>query len=105
MPVELLSAALVANPVDAARVLGVLALEPDLHLIGPAGAFLISQFSRTGTALLLLGALTAWAVVPLLVSTIRFALPRASSRRAARLLGRAPLASPHPVSSSEATLS
>jgi ABC-type multidrug transport system ATPase subunit/ABC-type transport system involved in multi-copper enzyme maturation permease subunit len=105
MPVEVLSAALVANPVDAARVLGVLALEPDLYLIGPAGAFLISQFSRTGTALLLLGALTSWAVVPLFVSTIRFALPRASSRRAARLVRRAALASPHSVSSTEATLS
>ena len=35
MRAEWLAAALVANPVDAARVLGVLALEPDLYLLGP----------------------------------------------------------------------
>jgi ABC-type multidrug transport system ATPase subunit/ABC-type transport system involved in multi-copper enzyme maturation permease subunit len=102
MPVALLSAALIANPVDAARVLGVLALEPDLYLLGPAGAFLTSTFSRTGTALLLLGALSVWAVVPLVVAIVRFALPRASSRRFAPLAARVPLRSSR---SSEVTLS
>ena len=53
VPVALLGAALVANPVDAARVLGVLALEPDLYLLGPAGAYLTAQLSRAGAALLL----------------------------------------------------
>ena len=105
MPVEVLSAALVANPVDAARVLGVLALEPDLYLLGPAGGFLTSQCSRPGTALLLSGSLAAWAVVPPLVATIRFALPRRSPRRSAELACRAPLTSARSVSSSEVTLS
>jgi Cu-processing system permease protein len=105
VPVELLSAALVANPVDAARVLGVLALEPDLYLLGPAGAFLTSQLSRGGTAMLLLGSLTAWAVVPLLVSSIRFSLPRASSRRAAARIRRRALPFTRSVSSTEVTLS
>ena len=103
MPVELLSAALVANPVDAARVLGVLALEPDLYLLGPAGAFLTSQLSRSGTALLLAGALAAWAIVPLLVASLRFALPRASRRAGAR-----PRTAAHPSRrsvSTEVTLS
>jgi len=54
LPVELLSTALLANPVDAARVLGVLSLEPDLYLLGPAGAYLTSRFTRAGAALLLL---------------------------------------------------
>ena len=45
---EWLAAALVANPVDAARVLGVLALEPDLYLLGPAGAYLAARFSHAG---------------------------------------------------------
>lgn len=105
MQVELLSAALVANPVDAARVLGVLALEPDLYLLGPAGAFLTAQFSRTGTALLLGGSLAAWAVVPLLASSIRFSLRRRSPRRPAQPAPRAVLSSSRSVSSSEVTLS
>ena len=56
--------ALVANPVDAARVLGVLALEPDLYLLGPAGAFIAARFSPAGAAALLLAALGAWTVAP-----------------------------------------
>jgi hypothetical protein len=81
MRVEVLTAALVANPVDAARVLGVLALEPDLYLMGPAGAYLTARFSRTGAAALLLAALACWTVVPLLCAAIRFALPRQRARR------------------------
>lgn len=99
MPVEMLSVALVINPVDAARVLGVLALEPDLYLLGPAGAFLTSQFSRTGTAMLLLGALAIWAAVPLFISSIRFSLPRASFRRS-RQVPRSPVLSSQPPVSS-----
>ena len=56
---------LVLNPVDAARVLAVLALEPDLYLLGPAGAFLFGELSRVGTAAVLLGSLLAWAILPL----------------------------------------
>ena len=74
MGVEFLSAALLANPVDAARVLGVLSLEPDLYLLGPAGAFLAAQFSRGGAALLLLSALLLWATAPLFAAVIRFRL-------------------------------
>ena len=80
MSVEVLTAALVANPVDAARVLGVLALEPDLYLMGPAGAYLTARFSRTGAAALLLAALACWAAVPLLCAALRFALPRQRAR-------------------------
>jgi ABC-type multidrug transport system ATPase subunit/ABC-type transport system involved in multi-copper enzyme maturation permease subunit len=104
MPVELLSAALVVNPVDAARVLGVLALEPDLYLLGPAGAFLTGQFSQSGTALLLSGALAVWTTVPLLASLVRFSLPRTSSRKSAwRSRGQALIS--RRVSSTEVTLS
>lgn len=105
MPVEMLSIALVANPVDAARVLGVLALEPDLYLLGPAGAFLTSQFSRSGTAALLLGSLAAWAVVPLFISSIRFSLPRTSLRRTRKAARSPALTSQSPVSSTEVTFS
>jgi Cu-processing system permease protein len=82
--VELLAAALVANPVDAARVLGILALEPDLYLLGPAGAYLTAQLTRSGAALLLGGALVFWAAAPLIAAVVRFQIPGARmGRRAA----------------------
>jgi Cu-processing system permease protein len=73
--VELLAAALVANPVDAARVLGILALEPDLYLLGPAGAFLTAELSRSGAALVLGAALLVWAIAPLVAAVVRFQVP------------------------------
>ena len=79
---EWLAAALVANPVDAARVLGVLALEPDLYLLGPAGAYLTAQFSRAGAATLLLASLMAWSALPAAAAAMTFALPRRRARRA-----------------------
>jgi Cu-processing system permease protein len=85
MPAEWLAAALIANPVDAARVLGVLALEPDLYLLGPAGAFIAARFSHAGAAALLLGALAAWATLPVAGACVRFRLaarPRRSLARA-----------------------
>lgn len=81
MAVEFLSAALIANPVDAARVLGVLSLEPDLYLLGPAGAYLAAHFSRAGAAVLLLATLSLWATAPLLVAVFRFRLRPLRTRR------------------------
>jgi Cu-processing system permease protein len=81
LPIQLLSAALVANPIDAARVLGVLALEPDLYLLGPAGAYLASRLSRGGAATVLVAALAIWAVAPVFLAAVRFALHRRSSGR------------------------
>jgi Cu-processing system permease protein len=80
MRAEWLAAALVANPVDAARVLGVLALEPDLYLLGPAGAYLAASLSRVGAAALLLSALGAWTMVPPAIAAMKFALPRRRAR-------------------------
>ncbi|HEX6164947.1 MAG TPA: ATP-binding cassette domain-containing protein [Vicinamibacterales bacterium] len=76
MPAQWLAAALVGNPVDAARVLGVLALEPDLYLLGPAGAFLTTRLSATGTAAVLLGALVLWGVLPVGAAAIKFSIRR-----------------------------
>jgi Cu-processing system permease protein len=75
LPAQWLAGALVANPVDAARVLGVLALEPDLYLLGPAGAYVAARFSQSGAAVLLLIVLTFWAILPAGCALIRFALP------------------------------
>ena len=55
--------------------LGVLALEPDLYLLGPAGAYLAARFSHSGAATLLLAALAIWATVPVAAAAIRFGLP------------------------------
>ena len=89
MPIEALAAGLVLNPVDAGRVLGVLALEPDLYLLGPAGAYLTSSLSVGGTAVLLFGSLMLWTLGPLAIAVFKFALPlrRAAfaQRRALRL--------------------
>lgn len=101
LPVQLVGAALLANPVDAARVLGVLSLEPDLYLLGPAGAYLTSEFGRGGVAALLVSALALWAVAPFLAATWTFALPGSWRRQPGewrgcvavrRLLGRVILA-------------
>ena len=79
LPVEWLAGLVIANPVDAARVLSVLALEPDLYLLGPAGAYLAERLSWGGTAALLTSALTLWTILPVAGAIVRFTLP--SGRR------------------------
>lgn len=76
MPAQWLAAALIGNPVDAARILGVLALEPDLYLLGPAGAFLTTRVSPAGTASLLIGALALWSLVPVCAAAMKFSIRR-----------------------------
>jgi Cu-processing system permease protein len=75
MPAEWLAAALVANPVDAARVLGVLALEPDLYLLGPAGAYIATTLGGGGAAAVLLGSLLCWATLPTVGAMVTFMKP------------------------------
>ena len=74
LSVEGLAATLIANPVDAARVLGLLALEPDLYMLGPAGAYITARFGIAGAALMLIGSLSLWTVAPLAASLWRFRL-------------------------------
>ena len=92
VPAAWLVVALVANPVDAARVLGVLALEPDLYLLGPAGALLTAQLSQPGAAAILLGALVAWATVPVAAARFKFLVPlrrmRSHEDKSVRAVGR-----------------
>ena len=95
LPAGLLAAALVANPVDAGRVLGVLALEPDLYLLGPAGAYLVSSLSRGGAAAVLIGSLAVWAAAPVAAAACRFRLAPRWRRRTAPAAG-VPGAAPAP---------
>lgn len=87
VPVAALAIALIANPVDAARVLGVLALEPDLYLLGPAGSFLTTRWSPLGTASLLSGALVLWALAPVAAAALRFSIRRRSESHAENRVG------------------
>jgi Cu-processing system permease protein len=74
----------VANPVDAGRILVVLALEPDLYLLGPAGAWLLAELGAAGAALVLVGSLVVWAAAGLALALRFFRAPR-PSRSAATL--------------------
>ncbi|MDQ3168930.1 MAG: ABC transporter permease subunit [Acidobacteriota bacterium] len=85
LPVQAVAGALIANPVDAARVLGVLALEPDLYLLGPAGAYLAAEFSRVGAALILVASLVAWMTGPVVLALFTFRIrPGRPARHAKR---------------------
>jgi Cu-processing system permease protein len=75
LPIAWLAGSLIANPVDAARVLGVLALEPDLYLLGPAGAFLTSRLTPSGAGAMLLASLALWIVIPVIGAVFTFSLP------------------------------
>jgi Cu-processing system permease protein len=73
---------LLVNPVDAARVLVVLALEPDLYLLGPAGALLVGHLTRLGTAAVLVTSMFVWTVAPLLLALVSFRIgPQAARNR------------------------
>lgn len=82
VPTGLVATLLALNPVDSARVLAVLALEPDLYVLGPAGSMLTGALGNGGAAALLGGSLLLWATVPLAsaVSAFRLRVPRARRR-------------------------
>ncbi len=61
--------AVLANPVESTRILAVLSLEPDLQVLGPLGSYMANEVGVATSALLLLGALAVWTVVPLLIAT------------------------------------
>jgi len=100
MRAEWLSATLLANPVDAARVLGVLALEPDLYLLGPAGAYMTTRFSPAGAAALLLTALALWTTIPFVVAALHFRVRSAGRQRAVVAAARKPFTSAEGAESS-----
>jgi Cu-processing system permease protein len=72
----ILALLLLANPVDAGRVLVVILLEPDLYLLGPAGAWLIAELGRTGATAALVGSLLLWTGAGLGTALWLFRAPR-----------------------------
>jgi Cu-processing system permease protein len=77
--------ALLLNPIHSARLLVVLALEPDLYLLGPAGALLTEALSPARTAMLLVAVLLAWTglALGLALAVFRLRRPRWRARAAA----------------------
>ena len=57
--------AVLANPVEAARILAVIGLDPDLRVLGPLGAYLVNEVGVRTTTALLVGALLLWTALPL----------------------------------------
>lgn len=76
IPAGLLAGLLLLNPVSSGRLLVVLALEGDLYLMGPAGAWLVETVSAAGTAALLITSLLAWASISLLLAVRSFRVRR-----------------------------
>ncbi|MDR7484045.1 MAG: ABC transporter permease [Armatimonadota bacterium] len=67
-----LAAAVLLNPVEVARILALLLLDPALEVLGPVGGFLTARLGTAGAAGLLVGALAAWIVGPLAVALALF---------------------------------
>lgn len=68
LPANALGFLLLLNPIDTGRVLATLALDPELYVLGPAGAYLVDTLGSIGAAAVLVSALTAWTVLPLLIA-------------------------------------
>jgi Cu-processing system permease protein len=68
-PVALLTAVL-ANPLEGARLLAVLTIEPDATALGPFGTYLIGRFGSTGARVLLASSLIGWTGVSLAVAHV-----------------------------------
>jgi ABC-type transport system involved in multi-copper enzyme maturation permease subunit len=69
---ESLVLAAIGNPVESVRILAILSLEPDLHVLGPLGAYLHTEMGTLGSAVLLSLAVLAWAAAPLAAATLVF---------------------------------
>ena len=65
--------AVLANPVEAARILAIVGLEPDLRVLGPMGSYLVNELGLGATVGLLLTVLIAWSAVPLALAARVFA--------------------------------
>jgi len=60
------------DPVESARILGGLAVEPNLDVLGPLGAYLATELGVGPTAALLSMAMVAWIAAPLSIAVAVF---------------------------------
>lgn len=71
LPVGVLFAAAIANPVEAFRLASVMALDGSLDALGPAGTYAVDSFG-SGIAVLAVGVLLVWLVAALVGATWAF---------------------------------
>ncbi len=57
--------AVLANPVEGARILAIIQLEPDLRILGPMGAYLVNELGVSTARSIIIVQLIAWTVIPL----------------------------------------
>jgi Cu-processing system permease protein len=67
-----LAVAMLFNPVEIARVLALLVLDPGLEMLGPVGGLLAARLGGAGAAAALLVALLAWIAGPLALAAAIF---------------------------------
>jgi Cu-processing system permease protein len=60
--------AVLLNPLEAGRILALLAANPSGSALGPFGTYLIERFDTMGSAALLGSAIAAWTLIPLLIA-------------------------------------
>lgn len=72
--ISTLTAFLFFNPIDSIRVLSILILEPDLYLLGPAGAYIMQTFNQTGAILMITSTLIIWVLLPMATALFIFRL-------------------------------
>ncbi len=65
--------AVLANPVEGARILAIVGLEPDLRVLGPLGSYLVNEMGVATTVALLVAALVVWTAAPLALAARVFA--------------------------------
>lgn len=79
LPADMLTYLLFLNPVDSSRVLTIITLEPDMYVLGPAGAFLVDTLSTNGAILILLSTLLFWTMLPLWYALRSFNIKHSTS--------------------------
>lgn len=65
--------AVLANPVEGIRMLAIIGLEPDLRILGPLGSYLVNEIGTSTSIGLIVAALVAWTVLPLVLAARLFA--------------------------------
>lgn len=64
--------ALLLNPIEIVRVLGIMHLEPDLQILGPFGSYLMERTGGGGATAILLAALLCWIALPMALAVWLF---------------------------------
>lgn len=86
LPANILAVLLFLNPIDAGRVIVTLALDPELYVLGPAGAYLSDTLGSITTGCLLTTSLLIWSAMPLYLANKRFTKLEGVTRKTRAIL-------------------